>query len=334
MSYLEIRDVTVEEHAKRILQNISFKVEKGEVFAVVGPSGVGKTTLLRTLCGLQPITSGDIWMNGKSIKNTLPHHRGMAAAFSNDALFEYATVEKNITYGLHACLTVKEIAERTEKISHLLEISPLLSRLCCRLSTGEKQRVVLARALMQYPSVLLLDEPFSALDVPLKRKLQDTVFRFIQEENCTCIQVVHDQSEALEQSDHVLVLHNGKVEEVQSSDTILSHPHTYFTAHFFAEETTVFLERRAKNKAIDLFGYSLPVSCSSVVHVRIRPEDITVADSGLFEGIVQESRKIPLGYVISFRIQSQLLTAYSSTAFQKDSSIRFNICWDTIQMFE
>ena len=177
MSKLVIHEISKKCEDKEIVKDISFTVEEGEVFAIVGPSGAGKTTVLRLLCGLDTLSSGSITYQEKEISSLLPYERKFTMVFQDAALFSHLKVRENITYGLKPYgFNENQIQEALQKYASLLKIEHLLERYPASLSAGEKQRVGIARAFIREPEVILLDEPFSNLDVLLKEELKKDLF--------------------------------------------------------------------------------------------------------------------------------------------------------------
>ncbi len=218
---------------KTVLDHISFDVKEGEFLSVLGPSGCGKTTLLRILIGLESQNSGTIVMEDKDISNLAPHDRGMGIVFQNYALFPNMTVLENVTYALKIRPDMKnqadEIARRT---LDLIGMTDQLNKKPSQLSGGQQQRVAIARTLALNPNVILLDEPISALDVTnreiMKRELKSIQKKF----NATMIFITHEQEEAFYLSDRIMVMSNGKIEQLDTPQNIYQNPASDYIKEF------------------------------------------------------------------------------------------------------
>jgi len=209
------------------LENINMGIDKGEYFVLLGRSGSGKTTLIKCISGLYRVSNGRILLNDKDVTNTPSEYRNIGYLPQNYALFPHLDVKNNILFGLKAKIYTKiEIEERTERIINLLSIKDLLKRNVENLSGGEKQKVALARALIVYPDILLLDEPFSSIDHGLKEKLWFDVKEILKKLNITVIHITHNLDEAHAVADRVAVLIKGKIEQFGIKEEIFLKPKT------------------------------------------------------------------------------------------------------------
>lgn len=195
--------------------NVSFSIEKGKLVALLGPSGSGKTTILRMLAGLEYPDSGDIFINHKRMNDVPAAKRGIGFVFQNYALFRYMTVFDNIAFGLTIQKKpAKEIRERVYYLIHLVGLDGMEKRYPNQLSGGQRQRVAFARALAPNPTVLLLDEPFAAIDAKVRQELRNWLKETIHRVGITSIFVTHDQEEAVEVADEIIVTNHGRIEQV------------------------------------------------------------------------------------------------------------------------
>lgn len=221
-------------HASR---DVSFGVEKGQLAALLGPSGSGKTTILRMIAGLDVPDSGEILINGSKVNHVPGSKRGIGMVFQNYALFRYMTVADNIAFGLKVQKRRKnEIKERVEELLELISMQDLGKRYPYQLSGGQRQRVAFARALAPNPQVLLLDEPFAAIDAKIRRELRGWLKEMIEKVSITSIFVTHDQEEAMEVADMVIVMNEGKIEQIGSPEEICRNPGTEFVKEFIDVE--------------------------------------------------------------------------------------------------
>ena len=217
-------------HASR---DVSFGIEKGHLAALLGPSGSGKTTILRMIAGLDRPDDGDILVEGKRINEIPGSRRGIGFVFQNYALFRYMTVEKNIAFGLEIQKkSKKEIKERVDELLELTSMKDLGKRYPHQLSGGQRQRVAFARALAPNPHLLLLDEPFAAIDAKVRRELRNWLKEMIGQVGVTSIFVTHDQEEAMEVADTIIVTNEGRVEQIGTPEEICLHPATAFVDEF------------------------------------------------------------------------------------------------------
>src|SRR6266702_7905905 len=234
---IEIRSVSKKFGTFNALRDVTLTVPSGELVALLGPSGSGKTTLLRIIAGLEIPDSGEILFNGVETTERHVRERQVGFVFQHYALFRHMTVFDNIAFGL----TVKprksrpgkaEIRDRVNELLRLIQLEQLADRYPAQLSGGQRQRVALARALAVEPQVLLLDEPFGALDAKVRMELRRWLRRLHDEIHVTSVFVTHDQEEALEVSDRVVVMNEGRIEQVGTPDDVYNHPATPFVYNF------------------------------------------------------------------------------------------------------
>jgi len=224
----------------RALQNVSLTVPDGRLVSLLGPSGSGKTTLLRILAGLEypdPDALGRVLFHGEDVTDLAPGKRGVGFVFQHYALFRHMTVEKNISFGLRALPRSKrpthdEIRKRVNHLLELVQLDGLNKRYPSELSGGQRQRIALARALAVEPRVLLLDEPFGALDAKVRKDLRRWLRTFQEEIKITTIFVTHDQEEALELADEVVVMNNARIEQVGTPQEVYDNPKSPFVIEF------------------------------------------------------------------------------------------------------
>ena len=208
-------------------------MEKGQLAALLGPSGSGKTTILRMIAGLDMPDSGDIAINGMRVNDIPGSRRGIGFVFQNYALFRYMTVADNIAFGLEVQKKGrKEIKTRVEELLELISMQDLGKRYPHQLSGGQRQRVAFARALAPNPQLLLLDEPFAAIDAKVRRELRCWLKEMIGRVGITSIFVTHDQEEAMEVADAIIITNQGRIEQTGTPDEICLHPQTEFVADF------------------------------------------------------------------------------------------------------
>jgi len=222
------------------LDDVTVSLPTGQLTALLGPSGGGKSTLLRIIAGLDSADSGTIKIEGTNATTLPPQKRNVGFVFQHYAVFKHMTVAKNVAFGLEIRKRPREeIAARVDELLKLVHLSQFAHRLPSQLSGGQRQRMALARALAVEPTVLLLDEPFGALDAKVRKELRDWLRRLHDEVHVTTVFVTHDQEEAMEVADEIVVINNGRVEQVGTPDQLYDEPANDFVMGFLGEITTL-----------------------------------------------------------------------------------------------
>lgn len=230
---LELRNIEKSFGDVKVLGGISLSVGAGEFLTLLGSSGCGKTTTLRIIAGLETPDAGEVLLDGISMKNIGPEKRNVNTVFQNYALFPHMSVYDNIAYGLKIKKVNKaEIKKRVTEILSLVQLEGFEKRMPANMSGGQKQRVAIARALINNPKVLLLDEPLGALDLQLRRQMQQELKRLQKKLGITFIYITHDQEEAINMSDTIVVMRDGRFEQIGSPSEIYNHPKTSYVASF------------------------------------------------------------------------------------------------------
>ena len=237
MAQLSLNALTKSWGAAPAVNNVSFVVPEGQLVAVLGPSGCGKSTILRLIAGLEEPTSGTIEIAGRDVTRLSPSERRISMVFQSYALFPHLSVAENIVFGLKVRNVGRaERDERLKKVAAIVELTPYLERKPSQLSGGQRQRVALARALAIEPLMLLLDEPFGALDAKVRKDLRQWLRALHDETKLTTIMVTHDQEEALALADRVAVMNEGRIEQVGRPRELIEKPASAFVREFLGTD--------------------------------------------------------------------------------------------------
>ena len=254
------------------LDNISFECRRGRLTTIVGPSGCGKTTLLRLIAGFEHATSGDVLHHGRRINDVPPYCRGFPMVFQSYALFPHMTVHENVRYGLRLRKVAREqLDQRVARMLSLLRLEDHAHKYPAQLSGGQQQRVALARALVLGPEVLLLDEPLSNLDASLRLSMRTEIRSLQRTAGVTAIYVTHDQEEALAISDEIVVMNEGRVEQIASPPELYQRPRTDFVARFMGCPNVFPIERTPHGVRLLGSEFVLPAA-TSARHVMLRSD--------------------------------------------------------------
>ncbi|NLI86028.1 MAG: sulfate ABC transporter ATP-binding protein [Propionibacterium sp.] len=222
------------------LDDINLTIPSGQLTALLGPSGGGKSTLLRIIAGLESADSGTVTIEGVDATGLPPQRRNVGFVFQHYAVFKHMTVAKNVAFGLEIRKRPKqEVRRRVDELLDLVHLRQFADRLPSQLSGGQRQRMALARALAVEPKVLLLDEPFGALDAKVRKELREWLRRLHDEVHVTTVFVTHDQEEALEVADTIVVLNEGRIEQIGSPDELYDAPANHFVMSFLGEVSTL-----------------------------------------------------------------------------------------------
>lgn len=280
---------------KKVLDDINLDIRRGEFVTLLGPSGCGKTTLLRILAGFAAPDSGMVYMGGQELLGVPPHKRALNTVFQRYALFPHLDVYDNVTFGLKLKnVPEKEIDERVRRILKLVSMTGYEDRDVNSLSGGQQQRIAIARALVNRPQVLLLDEPLSALDLKMRKDMQIELKEMHQQLGITFIYVTHDQEEALTLSDTIVVMNDGRIQQIGTPVDIYNEPQNCFVADFIGD-SNIFDGVMIHDRKVHFLGHDF--DCvdegfgeNSPVDVVIRPEDVYImnmTDSAQFTGVVR-----------------------------------------------
>lgn len=271
------------------VDDLSLTIPDGSFFALLGPSGCGKTTTLRMIAGLEEPTQGTIHIGQTDITTQKPYRRNVNTVFQNYALFPHLTIFENVAFGLRR-RGIKDVTDEVDKALNLVELGHLAQRKPAQLSGGQQQRIAVARAIVNRPEVLLLDEPLGALDLKLRRQMQIELKRIQMEVGITFIHVTHDQEEAMTMADTIAVMNEGKIEQMGSATDLYEAPKTAFVANFLGQCNLIKgkIQSRAGGKAVitaKSHTFEVPLSRVSTesdsVLLGVRPEKLRLDDQGV-----------------------------------------------------
>ncbi|WP_370052225.1 ABC transporter ATP-binding protein [Neptunomonas sp.] len=302
MSYVNVTQLTKRFGENTVFEDIDFTIEQGEFVTLLGPSGCGKSTLLRSLAGLNPVDSGVIAVDGEDITHQAPQQRGIGMVFQSYALFPNMTAFDNIAFGLKMKkLAADQIATDVAKVIALVDLQGKEQHYPHQLSGGQRQRVALARALVVRPRILLLDEPLSALDAKIRKRLRQQIRDIQKELNLTTVFVTHDQEEAMTMSDRIFLMNKGEIVQQGSPESIYTQPANEFVAGFMGHYNLV-----------DAIHAKRLFNIDSDWKVAIRPESIYVREAGRQydahisapqQGVIQDHQL--LGNIIRYQVLVQ-----------------------------
>ncbi len=284
---ISIEDVARHFAGTNALDGASLQVRSGELLALLGPSGSGKTTLLRAIAGLEPVDAGRILFDGEDATGLSVQERQAGFVFQHYALFRHMTVHDNVAFGLRVRRGARRwpgarIDARVQELLALVQLQGLGSRYPAQLSGGQRQRVALARALAIEPRVLLLDEPFGALDAQVRRELRRWLRELHEQTGLTTLFVTHDQEEALELADRVAILNRGRIEQVGTPDEVYDQPGTPFVYGFVGDVNR--LQAQARDGQLWVGDVPLPLpegaDLSGPAQLYVRPEDLQPGSEG------------------------------------------------------
>ncbi|HWU18738.1 MAG TPA: sn-glycerol-3-phosphate ABC transporter ATP-binding protein UgpC [Devosia sp.] len=264
-----------------VIHGVDLTIEPGDFTVFVGPSGCGKSTLLRMIAGLEPITGGDLLIDGHRMNEVPAAKRGIAMVFQSYALYPHMNVYQNLAFGLETAKTPKdEIKERVQRAAEILQIVPLLQRKPKQLSGGQRQRVAIGRAIVREPKIFLFDEPLSNLDAELRVQMRVEIAKLHNDLGNTMIYVTHDQVEAMTMADKIVVLRQGVIEQAGAPLELYNNPKNLFVAGFIGSPKMNFLATSADGNGLKVAGNSvaLPGKTAGATTLGIRPEHITLAE--------------------------------------------------------
>ena len=306
--YVELKHINKHFGNFKASDDVSFGIEKGKLIGLLGPSGSGKTTILRMIAGLETPDNGDIIIDGKVINNVPASKRGIGFVFQSYALFRYMTVFENIAFGLRVLKkSEKEIKERVAELDKLIGLEGLENRYPSQLSGGQRQRVAFARALAPNPQLLLLDEPFAAIDAKVRQELRHWLKEMIAKLGVTSIFVTHDQDEAIEVADEIIIMNKGRIDQIGKPLDVYNKPKTAFVASFFGQPS-IFKDYSKFHSFDEIAGVEQAIVRPEFVKVTKKTE-VQQYKNSAEEGVVTDIAFRGSGIEITVLVNGELLTA-------------------------
>ena len=301
MSFVSVKNLTKSFDNTKVFADISFDIEEGEFITLLGPSGCGKSTLLRCIAGLNSVNSGNVFVSGEEITYLPPQKRGIGMVFQSYALFPNLTAFDNIAFGLKLKkLPENEIKTRVNQVIDLVDLHGRENYYLDELSGGQRQRVALARALVVRPRILFLDEPLSALDAKIRKRLRYMIRKIQKDLNLTTIFVTHDQEEAMVMSDRIFLMHQGKIIQSGAPDEVYSHPINEFAAGFMGNYN-ILDASFAKNWLNLEVPYKVAIRPESIF-IDEKPNGVRCANDMPLRGTIKFTQL--LGNVIRYTVES------------------------------
>ncbi len=316
---IDLKHITKQYGDNVVLDDINMYIRRNEFLTLLGPSGCGKTTLLRIIGGFEECSKGEVFFEGENIVGLPPYKRKINTVFQKYALFPHMNVEENIAFGLNIKKMDKKLIQtKVKEMLELVNLKGFEKRSVDSLSGGQQQRIAIARALVNEPEVLLLDEPLGALDLKLRKGMQAELKRIQQKVGITFIFVTHDQEEALTMSDTIAVMNGGKIQQIGTPVDIYNEPKNAFVADFIGE-SNILLGLMKKDYLVQFHHVDFPCVDAGFgenveVDVVVRPEDIKIvkAEEGMLCGVVQSVTFKGVHYEMMIASESFTWTVHST----------------------
>lgn len=358
MSKVELKHVNKMYGDSKAVDDFNLVIDDKEFIIFVGPSGCGKSTTLRMIAGLEEISSGDLFMDGQKMNHVSPSDRDIAMVFQNYALYPHMTVRQNIAYSLKIRgMSKQDINEKVAEVAKLLKLEPYLDRKPGQLSGGQKQRVAMGRAMVRHPKVFLMDEPLSNLDAKLRGEMRIEIANLYQKLDATFIYVTHDQTEAMTLGTRIVVMKDGKIQQIDTPKNLFEHPANLFVAGFIGtppmnfldatldkERDCVYLQTNHHEQEISLakaqefeengaFGKNLVLG--------IRPNDVIISQTmtpSSLTGKVQVYEMLGEDAIVHVRLeesrQTVIVKSPSTDSYQVGDSVYLTFPEDRLYLFD
>lgn len=336
MAQVELKNIIKIYDKKKIIDNVNLTVNDKEFLVLVGSSGCGKSTLLRMIAGLEDITEGEIYIDGKCVNNVPPKDRDIAFVFQNYALYPHMSVYDNMAFPLKMRkMSKKDIEEKVEEAAQILNLTEYLTRKPKQLSGGQRQRVALGRAIVRNPKVFLMDEPLSNLDAKLRVQMRAEIKKLHQKLQTTFIYVTHDQTEALTMGDRIAVIDSGVIQQLGTPFDVYNNPVNKFVGGFLGSPSMNFIYSPINNGSLNLNNTMLKLNDEQTekliskkdVILGIRPEEFNKENHNFeFNAKIELSEMLGSTQNVYFNVNDTVCTAVldSNIKFENDYSFSFN----------
>ncbi len=343
MAQVELKNVTKIFDTKKIIDNVNLKVEDKEFLVLVGSSGCGKSTLLRMIAGLEDITSGEIFIDGKCVNNVHPKDRDIAFVFQNYALYPHMSVYENMAFPLKMRkMSKKEIEAKVKEAAQILDLSELLNRKPKQLSGGQRQRVALGRAIVRNPKVFLMDEPLSNLDAKLRVQMRAEIKKLHKKLQTTFIYVTHDQTEALTMGDRIALIDNGIIQQTGTPIEVYNNPINKFAGGFLGSPAMNFIKSEIKDKTLTINGSLLKLNeeqssklCGkNEILIGLRAEKFNNSNYNFkFKASIEISEMLGSGQIAYFKANGAACSAVVPSDIKIGNEFEFKINSEEILFF-
>ncbi len=346
MTNLTLTNITKRFKNVTALEGVTFEVQDGEFFVLLGPTGAGKTTTLRVIAGLEKQDAGNVLFDGQAVDDLTPAQRDVAMVFQQYSLYPNMSVYDNLAFPLRSPVhrvSKAEIKRRVEQAADILRIQHLLSRKTARLSGGEMQRVSIGRAIVRDPRVYLMDEPLSNLDAKLRESLRVELEHIQKTQGSTTLFVTHDQVEALTMADRIAVLRAGQIVQIGAPRDIYDRPASVFVAQLVGTPRINLLSAARDNGALHVENSSIRLPADTVADalpanftLGVRPEDVQPASDGQFDGRVSLIEPLGVETVIHIQVGDQTMLSLVSgiSRLKPGENVKFDIVQDRLHYFD
>ena len=339
MALIELIDISKSYDGELVLDEFNLKIKENEFITLLGPSGCGKTTTLRILGGFVTPDTGKVLFQGQDITDLAPNKRQLNTVFQKYALFPHMNVAENIAFGLKISgKTQSYIDDKIKYALKLVNLSGYEKRSITQLSGGQQQRIAIARAIVNEPRVLLLDEPLGALDLKLRQEMQYELIRLKKELGITFLYVTHDQEEALTMSDKVVVMNQGYIQQMGTPEQIYNEPENAFVADFIGD-SNIIDAMMMEDRVVKICDHIFPCidegfGRNKPVDVVIRPEDIIIGKpgQGIIDGVVTSNVFIGVHYEMCIQAAGFEWLAQNTTSYPVGTQVSINVIPENIQI--
>ena len=344
MAQVEFKNVTKIYDKKKIIDNVSLTVNDKEFLVLVGSSGCGKSTLLRMIAGLEEITNGEIFIDGKCVNNIHPKERDIAFVFQNYALYPHMSVYENMAFPLKMRkMSKKDIDLKVKEAAEILDLTELLERKPKQLSGGQRQRVALGRAIVRNPKVFLMDEPLSNLDAKLRVQMRAEIKKLHQKLQTTFIYVTHDQTEALTMGDRIAVIDTGVIQQIGTPLEVYNNPVNKFVGGFLGSPSMNFIKSSIVDGQITLNDVKVRLNEAQLtsinekkeVLVAIRPEKFNSENCNIeIKANVEISEMLGNAQIVYFKVNDSECSAAVTSDYNVEKEITLKINSDDLMFFD